>query len=73
MNVERAKLIEEIHSSVFEKYKAANLPIIFKTADCAENEFAGKNPNTGKVTKLKVVSNDQGTMIFDLDLDKRIV
>ena len=58
MSPEKKKLIEEIHHAVIEKHKAANQPLMFKTADCAEDEWAGRDMRTGKVAKYKFIPNE---------------
>ena len=62
-------LLEEIHKGVIERHRKADVPMIFKTMDCAENEWYGKNLNSGKISKLKFIASDTGTKILSLSTE----
>lgn len=66
LDQEKKKLLEDIHNSIIDKYKNANVPMIFKTSDCAEDEWIGKDLNTNELKKLKFIPNDGGTEIIDI-------
>lgn len=66
MDQEKSKLLEKIHNEVIERYKKADVPMIFKTKDCADDEWYGKNLNTGKFSKIKFTPTDGGTKIDTL-------
>ena len=66
MNTEKEELLAKIHNEITEKYRKADVPMIFKTLDCAENEWYGKNLNSGKISKLKFIASDTGTKILTL-------
>ncbi len=40
--------------------------MIFKTRDCEDDEWYGKNLSTGKLSKLKFLPSDMGTDIVTL-------
>jgi hypothetical protein len=66
MNQEKKMLLYQIHEHILEKYRLADIPIIFQTMDCASDEWYGKNLSTGKLSKLKFVPSDMGTAILTL-------
>ena len=66
MNQEKKKLLDEIHERILEKYRLADVPMIFQTMNCASDEWYGKNLSTGKLSKLKFVPSDMGTDIVTL-------
>jgi len=66
MGLEKSKLLEQIHEGIIDRYKKANVPMIFKTRDCEVDEWYGKNLSTGKLSKLKFVPSDIGTDIVTL-------
>ena len=65
LTADKKKLLDEINNSIIDKYKAADVPMVFKTSDCADDEWAGRDMNTGKISKLKMSSSDSGTKLFD--------
>lgn len=66
MDQAKKKLLNQIHEGIIERYRKADVPMIFQTMDCASDEWYGKNLNTGKVSKLKFIPSDMGTKIVAL-------
>lgn len=66
MNQEKKMLLQQIRGQILEKYRLADIPMIFQTMDCASDEWYGKSLNTGKLSKLKFVPSDMGTEIVTL-------
>jgi|GEM_PF-4251748 len=66
MNQEKKMLLDQIHEHILEKYRLADVPMIFQTMNCASDEWYGKNLNSGKLSKLKFVPTDMGTDIVTL-------
>lgn len=66
MDQEKKKLLKQIQEEIIERYRKADVPMIFKTLDCSDDEWYGKNLNTGKLSKLKFVPSDMGTDIVTL-------
>ena len=67
MSQEKINLLHQIHNEIIEKYRKADVPMIFKTADCGADEWYGINVNTNKVSKLKFFPSDMGTKIVTLE------
>lgn len=67
MDAEKKKILEDIELSIIETYKEFDVPMIFKTKDCLDDEWIGKNLNTDKISKLKFSPSDGGTQITDLE------
>ena len=66
LNKEKSEILAQIQEGIIEKYRKADVPMIFKTMDCASDEWYGKNLNTGKFSKLKFLTSDMGTKIITL-------
>ena len=66
MDREKKMLLHQIREQILEKYRLADVPMIFQTMDCASDEWYGKNLSTGKLSKLKFVPSDMGTDIVTL-------
>lgn len=66
LDQEKKKLLDKIHNSIIEKYQKSNVPMIFKTNDCGENEWIGKDLNTNELKKIKFIPNDGGTKIIEV-------
>lgn len=66
MHQEKKKLLKQIQEEIIERYRKADVPMVFKTLDCSDDEWYGKNLNTGKLSKLKFVPSDMGTDIVTL-------
>jgi len=66
MDKEKKKLIKQIQEEIIERYRKADVPMVIKTLDCSDDEWYGKNLNTGKFSKLKFVASDMGTEIITL-------
>lgn len=64
---EKKKLLADIHSSILNKYKNANVPMIFQTKDCSEDEWIAKDLSSDKISKIKFIPSDSGTKIIELD------
>jgi len=69
MDQEKIKLLAQIREGIIERYKKTNVPMIFKTMDCSEDVWYGKNLNSGKVSKLKFIPSDMGTEVVTLSTE----
>lgn len=67
LDKEKKLLLDDIQNSILEKYRKSNVPMIFKTSDCEENEWIGKNLETNELKKLKFIPNDGGTKIIEVE------
>lgn len=54
------KLLQRINQEIIQKYQQADIPMFFKTKDCAQQEWAGRDMRTGKVRKYKFISRKFG-------------
>lgn len=66
MDQMKKKILKQIQEGIVERYRKADVPMVFKTLDCSDDEWYGKNLNTGKFSKLKFVPSDMGTDIVTL-------
>ena len=60
MDQEKKKLLKQIQGEIIERYRKADVPMVFKTLDCSDDL------NTGKFLKLKFIPSDMGTDIVTL-------
>lgn len=70
---EKKKLLDKIHQRIIENHKQYNVPMIFKTNDCAADEWIGMNINTNHIQKLRFIKTGERTIIVEVTSGREIL